>query len=70
MHKTTVSTFADAAREVRAFIDRHGLGAGCADNGWAFHLATLASDDKKQKLATVSYNGRVWSCRNGSEITS
>jgi hypothetical protein len=70
MKKLTVSSFDEASKEVRAFIDFHGLGAGCADNGWAFHLATIASDDKRQKLATVSYNGRVWNCKDGSEIKS
>jgi hypothetical protein len=68
MRKVTVSTFAEASKEVRTFIDEKGLGAGCADNGWAFHLATIASDDKRTPLATVSYNGRVWNCKDGSEI--
>ena len=70
MKKLTVLSFDEASKEVRSFIDHHGLGAGCSDNGWAFHLATIASDDKRQKLATVSYNGRVWSCKDGSEIKS
>lgn len=68
MKKITVSSFDEASKEVRAFIDHHDLGAGCSDNGWAFHLATIASDDRRQKLATVSYNGRVWNCKDGSEI--
>lgn len=66
--RVTVDNFAEASKEVRQFIDARGLGAGCADNGWAFHLATIASDDKRQKLATVSYNGRVWNCKDGTEI--
>ena len=67
MKKLTVSSFDEASKEVRAFIEHHDLGAGCSNDGWAFHLATIASDDKRP-LATVSYNGRVWNCKNGAEI--
>ncbi len=68
MVRKTVKTFAEASTTVREWIDSHGLSAGCADNGWAFHLATIASGDKRTPLATVSYNGRVWACKDGKEI--
>ena len=67
MKKGTVTSFAEASKVVRKFIDHNGLGAGCSNDGWAFHLATIA-DDKRQPLATVSYNGRVWGCVDGREI--
>lgn len=68
MKKVTIPSYAEASKEVISFINKHNLGAGCSNNGWAFHLATIASDDKAEKLATVSYNGRVWSCKDGAEI--
>ena len=64
----TVPSYEAASNAVREYIDSNGLGAGCSDDGWAFHLATITSVDRKQKLATVSYNGRVWSCVDGAEI--
>lgn len=67
--RQTVRNYGDASKAVRMFIDVKGLGAGCSDNGCAFHLATIASDDKRTPLATVSYNGRVWACGTGKEIT-
>ena len=67
MKKLTVASFREASKQVSAFIDHHNLGAGCSNTGWSFHLATIASDDKKP-LATVSYNGRVWNCKDGSEF--
>lgn len=69
IERATVKSFAAASIHVRQFIEKHDLGAGCSNNGWSFHLATIASDDKKP-LATVSYNGRVWSCNDGKEIVS
>ena len=63
-----VESFADASKAVSTWIDAHGLGAGCANTGWSFHLATLATESG-QPVATVSYNGRVWSCKDGKEIS-
>lgn len=68
IRRMTVPSYEAASNAVREYIDSNELGAGCSNNGWAFHLATIASDDKKRKLATVSYNGRVWSCVDGAEI--
>ena len=68
IQRLTVKTYAEASKAVRAFIEVHDLGAGCSNTGNSFHLATIASDDKKEKLATVSYNGRVWNCKDGKEI--
>lgn len=67
MKRSAVSSFDEASKEVRAFIAQHGLGAGCSDSGWAFHAATVTSDNRREKLATISYNGRVWN-KDGGEV--
>lgn len=69
--KLVVSDYEEASREVRDFIKKHDLGSGCSRTGKAFRLATIAKnppDGEFVPLATVTYNGRVWSCDDGAEI--
>jgi hypothetical protein len=54
-----VPTMEEAAKECRAYIERNGLGAGNWTGG------EISVDGRK--IASVSYNGRVWDLA-GQEI--
>lgn len=56
-----VSSFAEASRVCRDYIEENGLGSGNWSGG-AVHEV-----DTDVHVANVSYNGRCWSC-GGTEI--
>ena len=69
IERLTVASYREASEKVRGLIERYDLTAGCSNTGNAFHLATIASvGPHGRPLATVSYNGRVWACKDGKEI--
>lgn len=53
-----VDDLAEASRKVREHIEDSNLGAGCVNDGWSFHRATVNRNGRI--VATISYNGRVW----------
>ncbi len=50
-----VNDYQEASWHCRAFIIEHNLGAGNWDGGTIYQ-----GKDRKVKLGSVSYNGRVW----------
>jgi hypothetical protein len=56
-----VRSLAHASQVCRQYIDEHGLGGGNWTGGEITH-------DDGSPIASVSYNGRVWSARTGREI--
>ena len=65
VERHNVRTLADASAAVRSYIERNNLGSR------DFQLATIRADHDdggKEMYARVSYNGRVWACRDNSEI--
>lgn len=54
----TVRSLGAASKAVRDFIEAHDLTAGCGSGGDVFTGGDILEDG--EKIATVSYNGRVW----------
>jgi hypothetical protein len=51
--RVAVATLEAASAAVRAYIDRNGLGAG------NFYPAAV-TNGRGTKVATISFNGRIW----------